>query len=146
MKSLLPNLPIAMEPSIMAVDTGFRERNIGLSSYWFLIHGLTIVISILAVLLNYDQIPDQISIHYNSNWNVDRYAAKSYSFVFIPTIIQVFITLLFIFENRSIRRVKQQAQSIDPNRSIRQDVNFRLTWSSYMITASFLVVILFSVV
>ncbi|MNO73430.1 hypothetical protein D3C76_643950 [compost metagenome] len=146
MKSLLPMLPIALEPSIMAVDTGFRKRNIGLSSNWFLIHVLIIVVTIVTVLRNYDLIPDQIPIHYNSSWNVDRYAAKSYSSVFMPTIMQVFITLLFIFENWSIRRVKQQVQPTDPNRSIRQDVTFRRTWSYFMITASFLIVILFSVV
>ncbi len=64
----------------------------------------------------------------------------------MPTIMQVFITLLFIFENWSIRRAKQQVQPTDPNRSIRQDVTFRRAWSCFMITASFLIVILFSVV
>ncbi|HBU83171.1 MAG TPA: DUF1648 domain-containing protein [Paenibacillus sp.] len=146
MKRLLPMLPIAPEPSVMAVDTGFRKRNIGLSSHWFLIHVLIIVVSIVTLLRNYDLIPDQIQIHFNSSWNVDRYAAKSYSSVFMPTIMQVFITLLFIFENWSIRRVKHQVQPTDPNRSIRQDVTFRHTWSYFMITASFLIVILFSVV
>jgi uncharacterized membrane protein len=146
MKSLLPMLPIALEPSIMAVDTGFRKRNIGLSNNWFLIHVLITVVSIVTVLRNYDLIPDQIPIHYNSSWNVDRYAAKSFSSVFMPTIMQVFITLLFIFENWSIRRVKQQVQPNDPNRSIRQDAAYRRTWSYFMLTASFLIVILFSVV
>ncbi|OMD97148.1 MULTISPECIES: DUF1648 domain-containing protein [Paenibacillus] len=146
MKSLLPMLPIALEPSIMAVDTGFRKRNIGLSNNWFLIHVLITVVSIVTVLRNYDLIPDQIPIHYNSSWNVDRYAAKSFSSVFMPTIMQVFITLLFIFENWSIRRVKQQVQPNDTNRSIRQDAAYRRTWSYFMLTASFLIVILFSVV
>ncbi|MEK5255493.1 DUF5808 domain-containing protein [Paenibacillus sp. FSL F4-0125] len=146
MKSLLPMLPIALEPSIMAVDTGFRKRNIGLSSNWFLIHVLIIGVTIVTVLRNYDLIPDQIPIHYNSSWIVDGYAAKSFSTVFMSTIMQVLITLLFIFENWSIRRVKQQFQPTDPNRSIRQDVTYRRTWSYFMITASFLIVILFSVV
>ncbi|WP_150275461.1 DUF1648 domain-containing protein [Paenibacillus tepidiphilus] len=146
MKSLLTMLSIAPEPSIMAVDTGFRKRNIGLSSIWFLIHVLIIVASIVTVLRNYDLIPDQIPIHYNSSWNVDRYVDKSYSSVFMPTIMQVFIILLFVFENWSIHRVKQQFQPTDPKRSIRQDESFRRTWSCFMIAASFLIVILFSVV
>lgn len=146
MKSLLPMLPMAPEPSIIAVDTGFRKRNIGLSSNWFFIHVVFIVVSIVTVLSNYDLIPAQIPIHYNSNWQVDRYADKSYSSVFMPTLIQVFITLVFLFENWSIRRVKQQVQPTNPNRSIRQDVTFRRAWSCFMITASFLVVILLSVV
>lgn len=146
MKSLLPMLPIASEPSLMAVDTDFRKRNIGLSSNWFLIHVLIIVVSIVTVLRNYDLIPDQIPMHFNSSLKVDRYAAKSYSSVFLPTLTQVFVTLLFIFENWSIRRVKQQVQPTDPNRSIRQDVTFRRAWSCFMVIASLLIVILFSVV
>ncbi|MCR8643134.1 DUF1648 domain-containing protein [Paenibacillus sp. N1-5-1-14] len=146
MKSLLPMLPIAAEPSFMAVDTGFRKRKIGLSSSWFLIHGLIIVVGIVTVLRYYDQIPDQIPIHYNSSWDADRYAVKSYNSVFMPTIIQVLIALIFIFENWRIRRVKQQVQPTDPNRSIRQDVTYRRTWSCFMITASFLIVIPFFVV
>lgn len=146
MKSVLPTLPIAPESSIMAVDTGFWKSNNGLSSYWFFIHVLVIVVSIVTVLLHYDQIPDLIPIHFNSSWDVDRYAAKTYSIVFMPALIQVFITLLFIFENWSIRRVKPQVQPVDPNRSIRQDLTFRRAWSNFMITASFLLVILFSVV
>ncbi|MCM3782196.1 DUF5808 domain-containing protein [Neobacillus mesonae] len=117
-----------------------------MSSNWFLIHVLIIVVGIVTVLHNYDQIPDQIPIHYNSSLDVDGYAAKSYSSVFMPTFMQVFIILVFIFENWSIRRVKQQVQSTDPNRSNRQDVTFRRTWSCFMITASFLIVILLSIV
>lgn len=146
MKSLLPMLPIASEPLTVVVNTGFPKRNIGMSSYWFLVHGFIIVIGIVTVLRNYELIPDQIPIHYNSSWNVDRYADKSYSIVFMTTIIQVFITLLFIFENWSIRRMKQQVQPTDPNRSIRQEVTYRRAWSYFMITASFLLVVLFSVV
>ncbi|QUL52684.1 DUF1648 domain-containing protein [Paenibacillus tritici] len=146
MKSLLPILPIAPEGTIMAVDTGVQKRNIGLSSIWFLIHALVIVVSIVTVLRHYNLIPDQIPIHFNSSWDVDRYAAKSFSFVFMPVIIQVLLTLLFLFENWSIRRVKQQVQPADPNRSIRQDITYRRAWSYFMITASFLLVILFSVV
>lgn len=146
MKSLLPMLPFAPESSILVADTAFRKRNIGLSNHWFLIHVLFIVVSIATVLRYYDLIPNQIPIHYNSSWTVDRYAAKSYSSVFMPTIMQMFITLLFIFENWSIRRVKQQVQPTDPKRSIRQDVTFRRAWSCFMLTASFLVVILLSVV
>ncbi|CAM4264849.1 DUF1648 domain-containing protein [Paenibacillus typhae] len=145
-KSSLAVLLIAEEPSIMAMDTGYRKRNIGLSNKWFLLHALIIVVSIVTVLANYDLIPDQIPIHYNGSWTADRYAAKTYSSVFMPTIMQVFTTLLFVFENWSIRRVKQQLQLTNPNRSIRQAVTFRNTWSCFMITAGFLIVILLSVV
>lgn len=137
MKSVLPTLPIAPGPSIMKVDTGLQKRNIGLSNYWFFIHVVIVVINIVIVLRNYDLIPDQLPIHYNSSLSIDRYAAKSYTSVFMTTLIQVLVILLFLFENWSIRRGKQK---------VREDAAYRRAWSCFMITASFLIVILLSVV
>ncbi|NOU78003.1 DUF1648 domain-containing protein [Paenibacillus sp. LMG 31459] len=136
MKSVLPTLPIAPGPSIMKVDTGLQKRNIGLSNYWFFIHVVIVVVNIVFVLRNYDLIPDQLPIHYNSSLSIDRYAAKSYTSVFMTTLIQGLVILLFLFENWSIRREKQQ---------VREDVTYRRAWSCFMITASFLIVILLAV-
>ncbi|MEK4515484.1 DUF1648 domain-containing protein [Paenibacillus sp. FSL H8-0122] len=135
MKSVLPTLPAAPESSIM--EPGLRNGNVGLSSHWFLIHAVIIVVSIVTVLRNYDLIPDQLPVHFNGSWTVDRYVDKSYSIVFIPAIMQVLGTFLFIFEYWSIRRGKKQ---------FREDETYRRAWSSFMITASFLFVILLSVV
>ncbi|WP_340024173.1 DUF1648 domain-containing protein [Paenibacillus sp. FSL K6-1096] len=137
MKSLLPTLSSAPESSVMEMEPGFRKGKVGLPSQWFLIHVSIIVVSIVMVLRNYDLIPDQLPVHFDSSWTVDRYVDKSYSIVFIPTIMQVLGTLLFIFEYWRMRRGKQQG---------REDVSYRRAWSNFMITASFLFVILISVV
>ncbi|ETT33950.1 hypothetical protein C162_30425 [Paenibacillus sp. FSL R7-269] len=137
MKSVLPTLPAAPESPVMEMEPGLRKGNVGLSSQWFLIHAVIIVVSIVTVLRNYDLIPDQLPVHFDSGWNVDRYVDKSYSIVFIPTIMQVLGALLFIFEYWSIRRGKKR---------VREDVSYRRAWSNFMITASFLFVILLSVV
>ncbi|ETT57065.1 hypothetical protein C173_32191 [Paenibacillus sp. FSL R7-277] len=135
MKSVLPMLPAAPESSVM--EPGLRNGNVGLPSHWFLIHAVIIVVSIVTVLRNYDLIPDQLPVHFNGSWTVDRYIDKSYSIVFIPTIMQVLGILLFIYEYWRMRRGKQQ---------VREDLTYRRAWSNYMITASFLFVILLSVV
>lgn len=137
MKSVLSMLTIAPESSVMTVDTELRNINRGLSNYWFFIHVVIMVVNIVFVLRNYGLIPDQLPIHYNSSWSIDRYTAKSYTSVFMTTLIQVLVILLFLFENWSIRREKQQ---------VREDVTYRRAWSCFMITASFLIVILLSVV
>lgn len=137
MKSLLPTLPAAPESPVMGMEPGFRKRNVGLPSHWFLIHAVIIVVSILTVLRNYDLIPDQLPVHFDSSWTVDRYVDKSYSIVFIPAMMQVLGALLFIYEYWRMRRGKQQ---------VREDVSYRRAWSNFMITASFLFVILLSVV
>lgn len=137
MKSVLPTLPSAPESLVMEMEPGLRKGNVGLPSHWFLIHAVIIVVSILTVLRNYDLIPDQLPVHFDGSFTVDRYADKSYSIVFIPTIMQVLGTLLFIFEYWSIRRGKKQ---------LREDETYRRAWSDFMITACFLFVILLSVV
>ncbi|MEK3715812.1 DUF1648 domain-containing protein [Paenibacillus sp. FSL R7-0333] len=137
MKSVLPTLSAAPESSVMGMESGLRKGNVGLSVHWFLIHAVIIVVSIVTVLRNYDLIPDQLPVHFNGSWTVDRYVDKSYSIVFIPTIMQVLGTLLFIYEYWRMRRGKQQ---------VREDVTYRRAWSNFMITASFLFVILLSVV
>ncbi|MEK4006022.1 DUF1648 domain-containing protein [Paenibacillus sp. FSL H3-0333] len=135
MKSVLPTLSAAPESSIM--EPGLRKGNVGLPSHWFLIHAVIIVVSIVTVLRNYDLIPDQLPVHFNGSWTVDRYVDKSYSIVFIPTIMQVLGILLFIYEYWKMHRGKQQ---------VKEDVTYRRAWSNFMITASFLFVILLSVV
>ncbi|WP_238653851.1 DUF1648 domain-containing protein [Paenibacillus piscarius] len=137
MKSVLPTLPAAPELSDMGMEPGFRKRNVGLSSLWFLIHAVIIVVSIVTVLRNYDLIPDQLPVHFDGSFTADRYVDKSYSIVFIPTIMQVLGALLFIYEYWSIRRGKKQ---------VREDETYRRAWSNFMITASLLFVILLSVV
>lgn len=128
-------LPAAPESSVM--EPGLRNGNVGLPSHWFLIHAVIVVVSIVTVLRNYDLIPDQLPVHFNGSWTVDRYIDKSYSIVFMPTIMQVLGILLFIYEYWRMRRGKQQ---------VREDLTYRRAWSNFMITASFLFVILLSVV
>lgn len=137
MKSVLPTLSAAPESSVVEMEPGLRKRIVALPSHWFLIHAVIIVVSIVTVLRNYDLIPDQLPIHFDSSWTVDRYVDKSYSIVFIPTIMQVLGALLFIFEYWSIRRGKKR---------VREDETYRRAWSNFMITASFWFVILLSVV
>ncbi|WP_083678094.1 DUF1648 domain-containing protein [Paenibacillus sp. FSL R7-0337] len=137
MKSVLSMLPPAPESSVMEMKSAFRKGNVGLSVQWFLIHAVIIMVSIVTVLRNYDLIPDQLPVHFDSSWTVDRYVDKSYSIVFIPAMMQVLGTLLFIYEYWRMRRGKQQ---------VREDVSYRRAWSNFMITASFLFVILLSVV
>ncbi|WP_405116970.1 DUF1648 domain-containing protein [Paenibacillus sp. FSL K6-1217] len=137
MKSVLSMQSAAPESSVMGMESAFRKGNVGLSSHWFLIHAVIVVVSIVTVLRNYDLIPDQLPVHFDSSWTVDRYVDKSYSIVFIPTIMQVLGTLLFIYEYWRMHRGKQQ---------VREDVSYRRAWSIFMITASFLFVILLSVV
>jgi len=146
MKKLHPSLPSTPSPSILAVDTSFRQGKLVLSNKWFLIHVLIILAGLIAVLSRYEQIPSLIPMKFDFMGNVTRSAVKSYRSVLYPTIVQTFMTLLFIFINWSIHSSKQQIQADDPQRSLQQNIVFRRNWSLFTVLSSFALLLLFSMI
>lgn len=146
MKKLFPSLPSTPAPSMLAVDTSFRQGKLVLSNKWFLIHVVIILAGLIAVLNRYEQIPSLIPMKFDLMGNVTRSAVKSYRSVLYPSIIQTFMTLLFIFINWSIRNSKQQIQADDPQRSRRQNIVFRRSWSLFTVLSSFALLLLFSMI
>lgn len=146
MKKIRPSLPSSAPAakSVISVDTGFRRNKLIVSNYWFLIHAAIIAISFAMVLVNYDKIPSTIAIKFDFQGNIVSSADKSYRSVFFPNVMQVLMTLLFLFINWSILRSKQQTYAGDPERSIRQNTLFRRRWSLFTILSGLAMVLLFS--
>lgn len=142
LRSSLPSTPAAK--SVLAVDTGFRRNKLILSNYWFLIHAAVIAASTLIVLVNYDKIPSTIAMKFDFQGEVINSAAKSYWTVLSPNLMQIVMTLIFLFINWSILRSKQQIYAGDPERSIRQNTLFRRRWSLFTIVSGLAMVLLLS--
>ncbi len=145
MKTMKASLPIGkVHKAVVTVDTSFRHQKLIFSNKWFLIHGLIIAISVIAVFMNYDRIPDLIPMHYDLQGNVTNSVAKSYRTILFPNVMQILMTLLFVFINWTILKSKQQIHSGDPERSIRQNTIFRRRWSLFTILTGFVLVLLFA--
>lgn len=145
MKKLKETLPSApAKTAKLAFDTGFRRNKLIMSFGWFLIHAAIIVVSTVAVLMNYDKISDPVAMKFDFQGNIVNTADKSYWIVLFPNIMQVLITLLFMFVNWSIKSSKQQLHAGDPERSIRQNTLFRRRWSMFTVLSGIAMVLLFS--
>ncbi|MNW50588.1 hypothetical protein D3C74_280430 [compost metagenome] len=142
MKKLSPSLPSNTEQkSVLAIDTSFRKQRLIVSNKWFIIHAVVILIGAVLVLINYDRIPDTIAMKIDLQGNVTHSAAKSYYTVLFPTIMQIVMTLLFIFINWSIQKSKQQIDANHPERSINQNLTFRRRWSIFTVMSGLAIVI-----
>jgi len=121
------------KPQLVTIDTGFRNQKLAHSNYWFIIPFLISILSIVITLTNYQLIPDRYPMQYNFSGEVTTWANKSYRTVLLMPIMQVYLTLLFLFLNTIISKAKQQVSAANPEESIRQNIVFRKRWSLFTI-------------
>ncbi|HLS60813.1 MAG TPA: DUF5808 domain-containing protein [Virgibacillus sp.] len=130
----------------LVIDTAFREEKLNYSNWWFIIPFLIAIGSAMLSFRYYHLIPDQIPMQYSLTGEVTNWADKSYRTILIFPIIQVYMTLLFIFINTVIGKSKQQISVIDPDQSIRKNKVFRRRWSLFIIISGIAMILLFSLV
>ncbi|GHI00811.1 DUF1648 domain-containing protein [Neobacillus kokaensis] len=121
------------KPQVITVNTQFRSKKLTYSNYWFVIPFLISIATIAFTLVNYQQIPDRFPMQYNFSGEVTNWAAKSYRSVLLMPIMQIYLTLLFLFINIIISKAKQQVSAANPEESLRQNIIFRRRWSLFTI-------------
>ncbi|WP_312472057.1 DUF5808 domain-containing protein [Neobacillus sp.] len=123
----------AQKPQLVMVDTGFRNKKLAHSNYWFVIPFLISIVAVVITLINYQQIPDRYPSHYNLSGEATDWTHKSYRSVLLMPIMQIYLTLVFLFINTIISKAKQQVSAENPEVSIRQNLIFRRRWSLFTI-------------
>ncbi|MDY0407542.1 DUF1648 domain-containing protein [Paracerasibacillus soli] len=131
---------------IVAVDTRFRGEKLTHSNLWFIIGFAISVATIILTLIFYDRLPNQIPMQYNFKGEVTNWTEKTYRSAFLFPIIQIYLTLLFVFVNTVISKAKQQIDVANPNESIRKNMIFRKRWSRFTIVMGISTVLLFTFV
>lgn len=138
-----PTVP-ASNKTILSVDTGFRQQKLIFSNKWFIIHLVITICSAILAWKYYNQFPETIAMQFDFQGNVTRSVDKSYTAVLGLNLMQLMMTLLFMFINRSILTSKQQLNTNHPEKSLKQNVIFRRAWSLYIIITGLLMVLLFA--
>lgn len=128
----------------VVIDTRFRDQKLIHSNLWFIFSFFIAFATIFLTFQLYDQIPDRIPMQYGFDGEITNWADKSYRSVIIMPIMQVYLTLLFLFLNTMIAKAKQQVSAENPDQSIRQNVIFRRRWSAFIIITGIAVTLLFS--
>ncbi|RIW28702.1 DUF1648 domain-containing protein [Bacillus salacetis] len=143
MKTLKQHNKWAAEKSqLVVVDTAFRKQRLTHSNLWFIISFLVVLVTVFLTFQHYQAMPDQIPTKYNFDGEVTNSVEKSYRSVLVMPIIQVYLTLLFIFINTIIAKAKQQVSAQNPEDSMKKNVVFRRRWSAYVIMTGIAVVLL----
>lgn len=147
MKSLKEKKQWGQEKSQQVfVSIQFRSQKLNHSNLWFLISFIVTIGLIVLTLQSYQQIPDRIPLQYNFAGEVTNWAEKSYRSVLILPIMQLYLTLLFVFINTMIAKAKQQINADTPEESMRKNVIFRRRWSAYIIITGIALTLLFSLI
>lgn len=115
------------------VNTQFRKERLTYSNLWFILSFMIAFATIIITFQSYQQIPEQIPMQYNFAGEVTNWAEKSYRTLLVMPIMQLYLTLLFLFINSMIGRAKQQINAENPEESMRKNVIFRRRWSLYII-------------
>ncbi|WP_286230874.1 DUF1648 domain-containing protein [Neobacillus mesonae] len=121
------------KPQVITVNTQFRRQKLTYSNYWFVIPFLISIATIVFTLVNYQQIPDRFPTQYSFSGEITNWASKSYRSVLLLPIMQIYLTLLFLFINIVISKAKQQVSAANPEESLRQNIIFRKRWSLFTI-------------
>lgn len=129
---------------MVVVDTGFRDQKLTYSNLWFIISFIIAFASMFITFRFYDQIPDRIPMQYDFAGEVTNWADKSYRTLLMTPIMQVYVTLLFLFINTIIGKAKQQVNAENPEDSKYRNVIFRRRWSAYIIITGVGMVLMFS--
>jgi uncharacterized membrane protein len=94
----------------------------------------------------YDEMPQKLPMQYDFSGNVTNYVEKSFKSVLVLPAMQLFLIGIFILCNMSIARAKQQLQTENPEKSLKQNILFRRRWSLYTIFLGTAVVLLFFII
>lgn len=131
-------------PSVkVTIDMNFRKQKLVISKKWYLIHLVIIAGTFIFTLLNYDLFPDKIIMQYDFQGNPTTLKDKTIGTVFMPVIMQIMMTLLFMFINTVIYRSKQQIDTEHAGVSLEKNRIFRFRNSIFNLFTSLMLILLF---
>ncbi|MGM0379806.1 MAG: DUF1648 domain-containing protein [Bacillota bacterium] len=103
-----------------------------ISYKWYFLTLIIIALTGYFIIINYENLPKRLPIHFNAKGIGDQFVDKSYiSALFLP-VIEIFLLAIFIFVNYSIKNTKKQIDVEDPKESIIRNIKFRGIWSKVL--------------
>ncbi|WP_284141565.1 MULTISPECIES: DUF1648 domain-containing protein [unclassified Virgibacillus] len=129
---------------LVVMDTKFRDQKLTYSNLWFSISFIIALLTAAWTLINYDKLPARIPMQYDFSGEVTNWSEKSYRSAFLMPIMQVYLTLLFIFINTIIAKAKQQVSAVNTESSVIQNIIFRRRWSLFIIITGTAMALLFA--
>jgi len=126
--------PSKMPPrteAVVTVDTSFRNKNLTISSLWYILPLVIVLLNFGIVALNYHSIPQKIPMNYDFSGEVTNYASKTFFTSFLMPLLSLFFLVIFFFINLIIKYAKQNIDTAQPKKSSVQNRIFRYKWSKF---------------
>ncbi|MGM9985766.1 MAG: DUF1648 domain-containing protein [Bacillaceae bacterium] len=140
----IPTTKQAMKMTIDPIFIQEREHLKTIFTFLSLIPLLMAVASFVYLVMNYNNLPNQLPIHWNFAGKVDGWAEKSIANAFMPTIMQVMITILFTFICRWILQTRSRLNPTNIEESRKLALNYLKSAAATFLFLSFLTNSLFA--
>ncbi len=122
------------DSQLIAVETSFRKQRLLVSPWWFSLYILIILVSVLASIILYDNIPDKLGMRISSIGETNVWVDKSWkSLAFIPS-TQLFLTLVFGFAYSMLNKSRLQIDPANREKTLQQNIISRFRWSVFLMT------------
>lgn len=144
-KRIVPLEGEGAKPRKIAVDTRYREE-LSVHSDWsiFLWQLGIILLTTGAIVFFYDRIPERFPVHWNSSFEVDQYADKSWLSVLSLPMLQLILAPIMTFSHYSFIESKQKLSPKNPAVSSWKSRLFRRAWSNFFLSMSIMTQLLLS--
>jgi len=106
------------------IDTSFRQKALTIHPRWYLVYVLVFVISLVVIMINYDNLPELLNTRVDNLGQVSGQMPKDNALMYLLG-IQASIYLLLIFVQYTIKSAKQDISSQDASASVERSVKFR---------------------
>lgn len=117
----------------VVIDTGYHERLSAKGHFTFFIWQFLIIAVTTAIMfVFYNRIPEQIPMHWDSNFEVTRTIEKSVWGVLALPGIQLLMIPVFNYSNHAIIQSKQKISPLDPKQASEKSRRFREAWSNLL--------------
>ena len=127
------NHEIRKDARIM-VEPDFRNDKVIIPNFIFILVGFLIILATVAApVIMWDQIPDYVPTHFNSQNVATTYSAKSWSVFALMPITQAVILAIFVGANFTFKITKQNIRANNAKVSIAQNRAFRYALSKYLL-------------
>lgn len=130
---------------IRVVDTRMMMESPSVTPLWFTAHIVTIVLTSLALTMNYDKVADMIPMQMDMAGNVSRYAAKTPMTMMFPVLMQITMLVVFVVVYLIIDKVPPYIDPDQPELGKIQAKVHKKAWTRYALITGYMMVALFAV-
>ena len=144
LRNLKESKKIVDEVKTVTVDINLSKNKLSMASaglYLYTIPFIMIVLGIAYNVIEYENYPDLIPMHYDSRGIADGFSTKSVFNVAMPMLFIIFMILTMFVANIGILMGKQKLDSEHPEDSLRRFLKSRRIWTYYFVGISVILII-----